>query len=189
MTELMDKFLNQALTAEETAQFLELLKNKTWLEKAYTEVLLQEAFAESKDNAFRQILDEITYEYPYRQLESKKPFIDAFIPVKYYEENLEGITRTSEIQVLQPILEANYTHYLPFRLENSLPQNLILIVENNDYDELLRQKIPAKSIAFYIDLPTEKGFGPGRYYWKLASERHQVSAMGVFFIGKDLMSS
>ncbi len=188
MNELIEKFLHRNLNAEEAAQFIEMLNNKASLEDVYTNLLLKESFSDSSENDFRQILDEITYEYPYQESASKELLIPSFIPIKDYEENLGGVTRTSDIQILKPIYEGNYIEYLPFRLKKSVPQTLLLIVENNDYDELIRKEIPPDTIAFNIDLPPEKGFLPGRYYWKLASERHQFSAMSMFFIGKGLIS-
>lgn len=187
MKNFMDKFLSGQLSAEEIEQFNELLQNEEWVENTYSQLLIKEALTNNKDNDFRNLLDEITFEYKHKRASSQDDFEEAFEALQDYEENLEGITRASEIKVLKPKPKGNYIHHLPFELEKAIPKALVLIIENNDYDELLKQEIPALSIAFDIDLPPEKGFKPGRYYWKLTSKRHQVSAMGVFFIGKGLM--
>ncbi len=187
MNDLIEKYLNQQLTTKERQEFTLLLNDQDSVEDIYKELLIKKAFTEDKDNTFRQLMEEITYEYKIEKQFSKDALVENFAPLEDYELNLEGITRASEFQVFQPIFEGNYTHCLPFRLERGIFSPFLLIVENNDYDELICQEIPPYSIAFDIDLPPEKGFQPGRYYWKLTTKRHQVSAMGVFFIGKDLL--
>ncbi len=188
MKELMDKFLNGQLNVDEIEQFDQLLRNEEWVGNAYSLLLIKEALSNSKDNDFRHLMDEITFEYKHKEETSKEILEEAFAAIQDYEENLEGITRASEMKILKPLPEGNYIYHLPFELEKANLKPLLLIIENNDYDELLRQEIPALSIAFDIDLPPEKGFKPGRYYWKLSSKRHQLSAMGVFFIGKGLVN-
>lgn len=189
MKKMIDKFLAQQLSIEEIEQFNELLQNQEWVEDTYSLLLLKESLLDTKDNDFRKLMDEITFEYEHKDKFSEDFIKETFASIPDYEENLEGITRTSEIKVIKPILEGNYIRHLPFRLEKATPKPLLLIIENNDYDELIRQEVPPSSIAFDIDLAPQKGFKPGRYYWKLASKRHQVSAMGVFFIGKGLYAT
>jgi len=187
MNDLIEKYLNQQLTPKEFQQFASLLKNQENIEDIYKELLIKKAFAEDKDNDFRHLMDEISYEYQYEKKITPESIENAFASVEEYEEDIEGITRGGELSLKKPILEGNYIHHLPFRLERAIASSLLLIIENNDFDELIRQEISVNSIAFDIDLAPEKGFKPGRYYWKLSSNRHQISAMGIFFIGKGLM--
>ena len=188
MKDLIFKFLNRRLSSKEKKRFdLMLSSDAEWAEDVYSQLLLKEALSENEDNDFRRILSEVAYEYQYKEVYDKNFLQTAFAPIKEYEENLKGVTRAGEVQVFKPKFQENCTDRLHFQLEKEIPLPLLLIIENNDYDELFRKEIPARSIAFDINLPLQKGFTPGRYYWKLASKRHQIFVMGVFFIGKGLM--
>ncbi|MEZ4885357.1 MAG: hypothetical protein R3E32_11565 [Chitinophagales bacterium] len=187
MNELFDKFLNEKLNEADRKEFETLLKNPEFLETTYFNLLLKQSFLEDDSLHFLKILKEVEQLYYYQETYTLEELIAYFAPIQEYEQNLSAISRSSDVQIIRPENFINCVKDLQFEWKTPSTIPLLLIIENNEYDVLLRKEIPPQTLSFGIQLSAQKGFKPGRYYWKLASKRHQVSALGVFFIGKDLM--
>ncbi len=188
MNELSDKFLNDELNENELNQFNELLKTPDFLEKTYLNLLLKQSFEINEEVQFLHILKEVEQIHHYQQTYTLEELLAYFTPIQEYEEILSTITRASELQIIHPKNHINCVNHLYFEWKDFNNMPLILIIENNEYDVIIRQEIPPQTLSFSLNLSTPKGFKPGRYYWKLASRRHEISLMGVFFIGKGLMN-
>ena len=187
MNELADKFLNDSLNENERKQFEELLKNPQFVEAAYLNILLKQSFRKNDGLQFLRVLKEVEQIHYYERTYTLEELLAFFTPIEEYEKPLSTITRTGELQLLHPQNHINCVDSLYFEWESPLLKPILLIIENNEYDVLIRREIPAQTISISIPLSPQKGFKAGRYYWKTASTRHQVDAVGVFFIGKDLM--
>ena len=187
LNELLEKLITHQLTDTERNSLLKNLQNEDLAEQAYILFTLKESLAKNDDNAFRKILREVEYEEQHRSTTSITDLQPHFSPVEEYESNLEGITRGVEVSVIAPKPYVNCIDSLQFELEFSQPHALLLLIENNDYDELTRAEVPARMSIFEISLSDPEKFHPGRYYWKLIDFQQQLVAMGVFFIGKGLM--
>lgn len=109
-----------------------------------------------------------------------------FAPVQNYEKLLQQTAfRAVSFKVLQPrnSIECSGLQ-LSFRL-NKPVDNLLLLIEDNEFNELIEQEFEEAVDVFQISLsPTD--FHPGRYYWKLSDDNQTI--VGVFFIQKNLMS-
>lgn len=189
MKHLIEKFFAKQLTPKEAAILLEMLQNDTIAEELYTTAMIKEIFAKNEENTFRGILKEIEYEEKHRLDFSNEEIDSFFAPIEEYEDNLEGISRASTIHLLQPQNHINCTDSLLFELKKPFPNSIVLLIENNDFDELYQTEIPPNLSIFEINLSSSNGFKPGRFYWKIISTQQQLMAMGVFFIGKGLMLS
>ena len=112
-----------------------------------------------------------------------------FEPVEHYDAMLEVVERSAPtllpmpIHVLSPQNETNCYNTIIFELDRPAPQDLTLIIENNQEDELIENVFPAHA-ATYRQLLT--GFAPGCYYWKLILDEDNM-LMGKFYVRKDLM--
>ncbi|MFK7904891.1 MAG: hypothetical protein AB8B69_07195 [Chitinophagales bacterium] len=187
MNEFSDKFLNDELNDADRKKLDSLFENTEFMETTYLNLLLKKSFEEEDNLQFLRTLKEVEQIHYYEQTYSLEELLAFFAPVQEYEENLLTISRASDVEVLHPKNYINCTDNLQFEWKSPNEVSLLLIVENNEYDVLIRKEIPSQTLSFGLQLSFQKGFKPGRYYWKLASKRHQVSAMGVFFIGKGLM--
>ncbi len=185
--ELADKFLNDQLNEQERTQFDELLKNPDFMESTYLSVLLKQSFKKNDDLQFLRTLKEVEQTFYYQQSYTLEELLACFSPVQEYEDNLSTVSRASDVEILHPKNHINCVDNLYFEWSKPNHIPLLLIIENNEYDVLIRKEIPIQTLSFSINLDFKKGFKPGRYYWKLTSKRHEISAIGAFFIAKDLL--
>lgn len=189
MDNLIDKFINGNLNESEKIQLEELLTNIDFAEQTYLNLILKQSFQKDDNSEFLDILKEVEQIHYSQQTYTLEELLSFFSPIEEYEENLSAVARASDMNIVHPKNHVNCVDNLYFELNPPNQVPLLLIIENNEYDVLIRKEIPAHQHSFTIPLSLKKGFKVGRYYWKLASKRHEFSLMGVFFIGKDLMSS
>lgn len=190
MNELSDKFLNDPLNEQERKQFEELMKKPQFVEAIYLNLILKQSFEKNNNGLqFLKVLKEVEQIHHYEQTYTLEELLDFFTPIEEYEKPIAAITRAGESELLHPQNHINCVDSLYFEWKTPLLKPILLIIENNEYDVLIRREIPSQTISFSVHLSPEKGFKAGRYYWKTASQRHQVDAVGVFFIGKDLINA
>ena len=187
MNELIEKFFVQQLTPQEAITLLKMLQKEDISEELYLTAMIRDAFSSNSDNEFRGILKEIEYEEQNRHSLTQEQLQNCFTPINEYENNLEGTTRGSQLQIIAPKNNINCIDSLYFEWNSAHSYPLMLVIENNDYDELLRLEVPARINVFEVSLSNSNKFSPGRFYWKLTAKQQELLAMGVFFIGKGLV--
>lgn len=109
--------------------------------------------------------------------------ITMFQPAPQYAGMLAQASRSDSIEVTKPVNSYACTKaQLDFKLAKAPKNSLQLSIENNQQQTLSTQTIEASTTQFSVPL---NNFLPGRYYWKLTSDKDMVIC--EFFVQKDLM--
>lgn len=181
---LFEKFLQKTLNSEEKQLFAKLLHSEDSQKELYTYQLMKDTVTINADNQFRNLLNEIAFEYEYKSKFSHAELQQMFRPLDKYEKYLDYSTSNSTLGVKNPINGLNYNSCLHFELSTFISHQMLFKLYNNQDQEIFQQLIPPKII--YFDVPLSTQFFPGRYYWKLQADMLKSSIWGMFFIGKDL---
>ncbi|MFK7906125.1 MAG: hypothetical protein AB8B69_13420 [Chitinophagales bacterium] len=181
---LYEKFLQKKLLNTEKQLFAKLLRSKESEKELSAYQLAKSILSQNPDNEFRNILREIEYEYEYKSKFSADELQKMFAPSEKYEKSLNEKNKANKIYVVSPKNGTNSIHYLQLELNAIVPYQMVISIYSNKDEELLTLIIPSDIIYFDIPLKLSKSFLPGRYYWKLFTEKPSV---GMFFIGKGLL--
>ncbi len=181
---LYEKFLQKKLLNTEKQLFAKLLRSKESEKELSAYQLTKKILSQNSENEFRDLLSEIEYEYEYKSKFSKGELQKMFAPLEKYERNLNKNNKANDIYVVSPQNGTNNTHFLQLELNTITSYQMVISIYSNENEELLTLIIPSNIIYFDIPLKLRKSFLPGRYYWKLFTEKPSV---GMFFIGKGLI--
>lgn len=182
---LFEKFLQKTLNYQEKQLFAKLLHSKESQKELSTYQLAKEVITSNAENRFRNLLDEIAFEYEYKSKLSMGELQELFKPSDKYEKYLSQQDEMTNIYVRNPQNGSNQSSELQFELSTFMSHQMLLRLFNNRNQQVFQQLIPPKII--YFDVPLNHQFLPGRYYWTLNVERQKPPIVGMFYVGKDLV--
>lgn len=191
--ELIEKYVNKQLTADELAVFERIIGNCELSSLALDgallfsddhELLKSNLTLDFTDNFINEIVESKPQPktYTYQQL------IQMFSPVKHYDPVIQQVKRSSAGLAAKLITVENSNNdsadkFLKFKFANNVEFGCFISIENNKEQEVKNYTLKTARTTFMVPTSNLK---PGCYYWKLRDGSNKFH-IGKFYVSKKLM--